>query len=143
MRHLVLLSSLQNFIQIILNHCYLEKKSNPGHTSSASKKNCLKLPKSLALKFNKGKQSKLEFNPCVKPLFFSSKVSQSTSSTVSLISDCVKLNTSTLLTYLSSTVTSASLRSFNSFSRNTASNLDCNIQNDSDSFLEKVSTKMM
>ena len=53
------------------------KKSNPSHTSSASKKIYLKLPKmgSLASRFEKGKQSKLEFKPCLKPLFVSSKVS--------------------------------------------------------------------
>ena len=70
------------------------KKSNPSHTRSASKKICLKLPKmeSFASRFNKGKQSKLEFKPCWKLLFVSSMVSQSTSSTVFLNSDCVKLN---------------------------------------------------
>ena len=71
------------------------KKSNQSHTSSASKKICLKLPEmeSIASRFNKGKQSKLEFKPCLKPLFVSSMVSQSTSSTVFLNSDCVRLNT--------------------------------------------------
>ena len=127
MKHLVLFSSLQNFSQIIctiVTHNSEKKKSNPSHTSSASKKICLKLPKmeSLASSFNKGKQSKLEFKPCLKPLFVSSKVSQPTSSTVSLNSDCVKLNASTLPTSSSSTETSASLSSFNCSSGNTASN---------------------
>ena len=67
MKHLVLSSSLQNFIQIIFYHCYpqsrKEKKTNPSHTSSASEKFCFKLPKmeSLASRFNTGKQSKVEF----------------------------------------------------------------------------------
>ena len=115
------------------------KKSNPSHTSLASKKVCLKLPEmeSLASRFNKGKQSKLEFKPCLKPLFVSSMVSQSTSSTVFLNSDCVRLNTSTLPTSSSSSVTSVSLSSFNCSSGNTASNADCTIQNDADSFSGK------
>ena len=106
------------------------KKSNPSHTSLASKKVCLKLPEmeSLASRFNKGKQSKLEFKPCLKPLFVSPMVSQSTSSTVFLNSDCVRLNTSTLPTSSSSSVTSVSLSSFNCSSRNTASKVDCTIQ---------------
>ena len=105
------------FSQIIFYHCYpqsrKEKKSNLSQTSSASKKICLQLPnmESLAFRFNKGKQSKLEFKSCLKPLFVSSKVSQSTSSTVSLNSNCVKLNTLILPTYSSSTATSASLSS--------------------------------
>ena len=39
------------------------KKTNPSHTSSASEKFCFKLPKmeSLASRFNRGKQSKVEF----------------------------------------------------------------------------------
>ena len=74
-----------NFSQTILYHCYpqfrKEKKSNPSQTSSASKKICLKLSKieSLASKFNEGKQSKLEFKPCLRPVFAPSKISQSTS----------------------------------------------------------------
>ena len=64
-------------------------------------------------------------------------VSQSTSSTVSLNSDCVKLNTATLPPSSSSTGTSASLRSFNCSSGNTASNLDCTIRNDANSFSGK------
>ena len=64
-------------------------------------------------------------------------VSQSTSSTVSLNSDCVKLNTLTLPPSSSSTGTSASLRSFNCSSGNTASNLDCTIGNDANSFSGK------
>ena len=64
-------------------------------------------------------------------------VSQSTSSTVFLNSDCVRLNTSTLPTSFSSTVTSVSLSSFNFPSGNTASNVDCTIQNDADSFSGK------
>ena len=64
-------------------------------------------------------------------------VLQSTSSTVSLNSYCAKLNTSTLPTSPSSTVTSASLSSFNCSSGNTASNVDCTIQNDADSFSGK------
>ena len=88
---------------------------------------------SLASRFNKDKQSKLEFKPCLKPLFVSSMVSQSTSSTVFLNSDCVRLNTSTLPTSSSSSVTSVSQISFN-FS---SGNADCTIQNDADSFSEK------
>ena len=61
-------------------------------------------------------------------------VLQSTSSTVSLNSYCAKLNTSTLPISPSSTVTSASLSSFNCSFGNTASNVDCTIQNDADSF---------
>ena len=115
------------------------KKSNPSHTSLASKKICLKLPEmeSLASRFNKGKQPKLEFKPCLKLLFVSSMVSQSTSSTVFLNSDCVRLNTSTLPTSSSSSVTSVSLSSFNCSSGNTASNVECTIQNDADSFSGK------
>ena len=64
-------------------------------------------------------------------------VSQSTSSTVFLNSDCVRLNTSTLPTSSSSSVTSVSLSSFNCSSGNTASNVDCTIQNDADSFSGK------
>ena len=103
-----------------------KKKSYPSQTSSASKKICLKLPKieNLAFKFNKGKQSKLKLKPCLKLLCASSKVSQYTSSTVSLNSDCVKLNTLTLPICSSSTVTSASRSSFNFSSGNTAINLD-------------------
>ena len=73
----------------------------------------------------------------MKPLFVSSVVLQSISSTVSLNSYCAKLNTSTLPTSPSSTVTSASLSSFNCSSGNTASNVDCTIQNDADSFSGK------
>ena len=115
------------------------KKSNSNHNSSASKKICLKLPEmeSLASRFNKGKQSKLKFKPCLKPLFVSAMVSQSTSSTIFLNSDCVRLNTSTLPTSSSSIVTSVSLRSFNCSSGNTASNVDCTIRNDADSFSGK------
>ena len=90
-----------------------------------------------ACRFNKGKPSKLEFKLCLIPLFVSSKVSQSTSSTVSPNSDCVKLNTSTLPTSFSSTINSASLSSFNCSSGNTTSNVDCTIQNDVDSFSVK------
>ena len=74
-------SSLLKFIQIILYYYYpqfrKEKKSNLSQTSSAWKMICLKLPKmeSLASKFNKGKQSRIEFKPCLKHLFASSKVS--------------------------------------------------------------------
>lgn len=75
-------------------HCYLQspKKCNPSHTSSAFKKNCLKLPKvrkklpkigSLTFRFNKGNQSKLETKPCIKPLMFLSQILQPTSSIVS------------------------------------------------------------
>lgn len=75
-------------------HCYLQswKKCNPSHTSSAFKKNCLKLPKvrkklskmgSLTFRFNKGNQSKLETKPCIKPLMFLSQKLESTSSIVS------------------------------------------------------------
>ena len=88
---------------------------------------------SLASRFNKGKQPKLEFKPCLKLLFVSSMVSQSTSSTVFLNSDCARLNTSTLPTSFSSTVTSVYLSSFNCSSGNTASNEDCTIQNYADS----------
>ena len=93
---------------------------------------------SLASRFNKGKQWKVEFKSCLKPLFVSSVVLQSTSSTVSLNSYCAKLNTSTLPTSPSSTVTSASLSSFNCSGGNTASNVDCTIQNDPDSFTGKM-----
>ena len=92
---------------------------------------------SLASRFNKGKQWKVEFKSCLKPLFVSSVVLQSTSSTVSLNSYCAKLNTSTLPISPSSTVTSASLSSFNCSFGNTASNVDCTIQNDADSFSGK------
>ena len=64
-------------------------------------------------------------------------VSQSTSSTVFLNSDCVRLNTLTLPTSSSSSVTSVSLSSFNCSSGNTASNVECTIQNDADSFSGK------
>ena len=72
-----------NYFVPLLPTIQKRKKSNPSHTSSASKNICLKLPKmeSLASRFNKGKQSKLEFKPCLKPLFVSS---QPTSTTVSL-----------------------------------------------------------
>ena len=63
------------------------------------------------------------------------------SQTVSLNSDCVKLNTLTLPTSSSSNLTSASLSSFNFSSGNTASNLDCTIQNDADSFSAKGKCK--
>ena len=123
----------------LLSTIQKRKESNPSHNSSPSKKICLKLPKmeSLVSRFNKGKQSKLEFKPCSKPLFVSSMVSQSTSLAVFLNSDCVKLSTSILPTFSSSTVTSASLSSFNCSSGNTASNVDCTIQDDADSFSGK------
>ena len=73
----------------------------------------------------------------MKPLFVSSKVSQSTSSIISLNSDCAKLNTSNLLISFSSTVTSVSLSCFNCSSGNTASYVDCTIHNDGDSFSGK------
>ena len=61
----------------------------------------------------------------------------STSPTISLTSDCVKLITSTLASSSSSTVTSVSLSSCNCYSRNIADNLDCTTQNDGDSFSGK------
>ena len=116
--------SVKSFCTIVTHNS--GKKSYPSQTSSASKKICLKLPKieNLAFTFNKGKQSKLKLKPCLKLLCASSKVPQYTSSTVSLNSDCVKLNTLTLPICSSSTVTSASRSSFNFSSGNTAINLD-------------------
>ena len=49
-----------NYFLTIITHNPEKKKNNPSHTSSASKKNCLRLPKmeSLASRFHKDKQSK-------------------------------------------------------------------------------------
>ena len=71
MKDLVISSSLQNFSEIIFYHCYLQsrkEKTVMSHTSSASKKNCSKLPnmKSLASRFDKASNqnwnSKLAWN---------------------------------------------------------------------------------
>ena len=80
--------SLQNFSQTILYHCY--PQSRKEKIVQGTPKNFLEATKteSLAPISNK---LKLEFKPCLKPLFASSKVSQSTSSTVSLNSDVGKL----------------------------------------------------
>ena len=128
-----------NHLEPLLPTIQKRKRSNSSHTSSASKKICLKVPEmeKLASRINKGKQSNIQLKPCLKPLFVSSKVSQSTSSAVFLNSDCAKLNTLALPTSSRSTVTSVSLSSFNYSPGNTASNVDCTIQNDVDSFSEK------
>ena len=94
------------------------KKSNPSQTSSTTKKICLKLPKmeNLASKFQEGKQSKLEFKPCLKLFFcFIKGFTVCFLKTVSFNSDC----------------------SFNFSSGNAASNFDFTIQNNTDNFSGK------
>ena len=114
MKHLLILSSPQNFSKIILRHFYMQSRKEEKVvqvTSVQHKKICLKQPKmkSHALKVNKSKQSRLEFKPRFKPFFFSSRFSQPASSTVSTLNSyCVKLNTSPFPTSSSSIIYSTS-----------------------------------
>ena len=81
---------------------------------------------------------KLEFKPCLKPLFASQRFHSPLPQQYLLILMLVSLsNTSAFPTSTSSTVTSASLSSFNCSSGNTASNAECTF------FLKNVSTKVM
>ena len=93
---------------------------------------------SLASRFTKRKQSILGFEPCLKPLFFSSTSSQSTSSAISPPnSHCVKFNTAALHTSFSSAINLVSFSSFNCSTGNSDRNLDCIIKYNVNNFSEK------